>query len=53
MTANVKEEKRMDNLDKTYLQIYEEHISGYKQYKMEKAPRFTKTPNVLRNDNRL
>ena len=43
MTAIVKEEKRMDNQTKTYLQKYEEHISGYKQYKMENAAIYTKT----------
>lgn len=43
MTAIVKEEKRMDKPDKTYLQKYEEHIRGYKQYKMENAALYTKT----------
>lgn len=43
MTAILKEEKRMDNPTKTYLQMYEEYISGYKQYKMEKAAVCAKT----------
>ena len=43
MTALVKEEKRMDNQTKTYLQKYEEHISGYKKYKMENVALYTKT----------
>ncbi|WP_285228754.1 hypothetical protein [Planococcus sp. ISL-109] len=42
MTAIVKEEKSMDKLAKSYLQIYEEFISGYKQYKMEKTALCTK-----------
>ena len=43
MTAIVKEEKRMDIPTKTYLQKYEEHIKGYKQYKIENASLYTKT----------
>lgn len=37
MTAILKEEQRMETPAKTYLQSYKEHISGYKQYKLEKA----------------
>lgn len=37
MTAIVKEEMTMEIPNKTYLQTYEEHINGYKQYKLEKA----------------
>lgn len=48
MTAIIKEETRMDNLTKTYLQMYEEFISGYKQYKMEKAAPYTKTEKAER-----
>lgn len=36
MTVMMKEEKRMDRTTKTYLEVYEEFINGYKQYKMEK-----------------
>ena len=36
MTVMMKEEKRMDRSKKTYLEVYEEFISGYKQYKKEK-----------------
>ena len=43
MTAIIKEETRMDNITKTYLQMYEEFIVGYKQYKKEKAVPYTKT----------
>lgn len=43
MTAILKEETTMDNPTKTYLQMYEEFISGYKQYKMEKAVVYTTT----------
>ncbi|HSJ37920.1 MAG TPA: hypothetical protein VK945_06865 [Planococcus sp. (in: firmicutes)] len=43
MTAILKEEKRMDTPAKTYLQIYEEYINGYKQYKMEKGALSTNT----------
>ncbi|HSJ37925.1 MAG TPA: hypothetical protein VK945_06890 [Planococcus sp. (in: firmicutes)] len=42
MTAIVKEENRMANPAKTYLQRYEEYISGYKQYKMGNGARGTK-----------
>lgn len=42
MTAIMKEEKTMDAQTKTYLQMYEEFINGYKQYKMEKAEPWTK-----------
>ncbi|MGM0897069.1 MAG: hypothetical protein ACQEV0_04165 [Bacillota bacterium] len=41
MTAIVKEETTMEIPNKTYLQTYEEYISGYKQYKLEKlAPQW-------------
>lgn len=36
MSALIKEEQKMDHLTKTYLQLYKEYISGYKQYKLEK-----------------
>ena len=42
----IKEEKRMDNLAKTYLQIYTEFISGYKQYKMERADKKAGAKNL-------
>ncbi|WP_203339643.1 hypothetical protein [Planococcus beijingensis] len=37
MTVMIKEVKRMGNPNKSYLEIYKEHVMGYKQYKMEKA----------------
>ncbi len=37
MTAIAKEEKTMEVLTKTYLQVYQEYVKGYKQYKLEKA----------------
>lgn len=37
MTAVIKEEKTMATSVKTYLELYQEFIVGYKQYKMEKA----------------
>lgn len=37
MTALVKEELTMEIPYKTYLQTYEDHVNGYKQYKLEKA----------------
>lgn len=36
MSALIKEEQKVDHLTKTYLQLYTEYISGYKQYKLEK-----------------
>lgn len=36
MTAVMMKEKRMSNRTKTYLEVYEEFISGYKQYKMDR-----------------
>lgn len=48
MTAIIKEESRMDNLTKTYLQMYEEFIVGYKQYKMEKDAPYTQTTKADR-----
>lgn len=36
MTVIANEEKKMDGVVKNYLEIYEEHIKGYKQYKLEK-----------------
>ena len=38
MTVIANEETKMDGLTKTYLEMYEEYISGYKQYKLEKNP---------------
>lgn len=38
MTVIANEEMKMDGLTKTYLEMYEEHINGYKQYKLEKTP---------------
>ena len=46
MTAILKEETRMDKQTKSYLQMYEEYISGYKQYKMEQAALCAKTAKV-------
>lgn len=37
MTVIANEEKKMDEAVKTYLEMYEEHIDGYKQYKLEKT----------------
>ena len=37
MTVMMNEVKRMGNPTKTYLEIYKEHVMGYKQYKMQKA----------------
>ncbi|MDQ0427418.1 hypothetical protein QOZ98_000243 [Planomicrobium stackebrandtii] len=37
MTAVIKEEKTMGATVKTYLEMYQEFIGGYKQYKMQKA----------------
>ena len=50
MTVMMKEEKRMDRTKKTYLEIYKEHINGYKQYKMEKetSTKAGKTQNALK-----
>lgn len=36
MNVVVKEDGRMAGQTKTYLQMYEEYLIGYKQYKMEK-----------------
>lgn len=36
MNALIQEEQKMDHLAKSYLQLYQEFISGYKQYKLEK-----------------
>lgn len=46
MTVMMKEVKRMGNPTKTYLEVYEEHVMGYKQYKMEKAVQSTKKEMV-------
>lgn len=46
MTAMMKEEKRMDRSRKTYLEVYEEFINGYKQYKMEKMAHSTKAEKI-------
>ena len=43
MTTIIREETRMDNLPKTYLQMYEEYIKGYKQYKQERVTLSVKT----------
>lgn len=43
MTVMMKEEKRMDKPAKTYLEVYEEHVLGYKHYKMEKDAQSIKT----------
>ncbi|MGH2317829.1 hypothetical protein ACRC6Q_08665 [Planococcus sp. SE5232] len=50
MTVMMKEEKRMDRTTKTYLEVYEEFINGYKEYKMEKqaAIKTDKTRNALK-----
>ncbi|WP_298827419.1 hypothetical protein [uncultured Planococcus sp.] len=50
MTVMMKEEKRMDRTTKTYLEVYQEFISGYKEYKMEKktSDEMEKTRNVLK-----
>lgn len=37
MTVITNEETKMDGLTKTYLEMYVEHINGYKQYKLEKT----------------
>lgn len=37
MTVIANEEKNMDSAVKTYLEMYEEYINGYKQYKLEKS----------------
>lgn len=37
MTVLMNEEKGMDTPVKTYLEMYEDHIRGYKAYKMDKA----------------
>lgn len=42
MTAIIKEVNKMEAPAKTYLQRYQEFISGYKQYKTEKATPHTK-----------
>lgn len=47
MTVMMKEEKRMDRAKKTYLEVYEEFINGYKQYKMEKETHSTKAEKTL------
>lgn len=51
MTAIIKEEKRMDTPAKSYLQMYEEYISGYKQYKREKEALSKKTEKASRVEN--
>ncbi|WP_416145224.1 hypothetical protein [Planococcus koreensis] len=48
MTAIIKEETRMDHLAKTYLQMYEEFIVGYKQYKKEKSTPYMKSVKAER-----
>ncbi|WP_165843748.1 hypothetical protein [Planococcus halotolerans] len=37
MTVITNEATKMDGLTKTYLEMYVEHIDGYKQYKLEKT----------------
>ncbi|MGE6370278.1 hypothetical protein ACQKDD_12325 [Planococcus kocurii] len=37
MTVMKNGEKRIDQLTKTYLEMYKEYLFGYKQYKTEKA----------------
>ena len=37
MTVMIKEERKMDKRKMTYLEVYEEHLNGYKQYKMDKV----------------
>lgn len=37
MTVIANEAKKMDGVVKTYLEMYEDYIRGYKEYKMEKA----------------
>lgn len=36
MTVTAKEEKKLEIFVKNYLQVYEEFIAGYKQYKLKK-----------------
>lgn len=43
MNTMIKEETRMDAPAKNYLQMYKDHINGYKQYKMEKDSQLAKT----------
>ena len=43
MTAIIKEETRMEEHTKTYLEMYQEFLEGYKQFKMEKAVVYTTT----------
>lgn len=42
MTVMMKEVKRIGNPTKSYLEIYKEHVKGYKEYKMQKAVQSSK-----------
>ncbi|MBT2572048.1 hypothetical protein [Planococcus sp. ISL-110] len=46
MTAVIMKENRMGNRAKTYLEVYEEFINGYKQYKMERDAQSAKAEKV-------
>lgn len=37
MTVMIKEETKIEKAVKTYLEVYEEYMTGYKQYKLEKT----------------
>lgn len=51
MNALIKEEQKMDHLTKTYLQLYTDYISGYKQYKLEKGAMQHEVPSINNGEN--
>ncbi|MDN7247037.1 hypothetical protein QWY16_10465 [Planococcus shenhongbingii] len=42
MNAVIREEKRVNGQTTSYLQMYQEFIKGYKQYKEERVNQYTK-----------
>lgn len=51
MSALIKEEQKMDHLTKTYLQLYKEYVSGYKQYKLEKEALHQEGSTAINEEN--
>lgn len=50
MTKMIKREERMEVPAKTYLQTYEEHISGYRQYKLERVGQLAQSSRELSDE---
>lgn len=50
MNAVIKEEIRVENTKKTYLEMYKEYINGYLHYKLEKAHSARGTDQAERNE---